>query len=104
MTGLIGSGLGATAGLREGADPLRADVDVWVAELTRLGTEQSFDAFVFWPEEETLEQVRRSSGVSASLDASTGHGRVTDTLKNNGTTELDIHATTSNGDIAARSL
>ncbi|MDN3354964.1 DUF4097 family beta strand repeat-containing protein [Actinomadura sp. DC4] len=48
--------------------------------------------------------VGAASGVSASLDASTGHGRVTNALKNNGTTELDIHATTSHGDIAARSL
>jgi alkanesulfonate monooxygenase SsuD/methylene tetrahydromethanopterin reductase-like flavin-dependent oxidoreductase (luciferase family) len=59
LPGLIGTGLGATAGLREGADPLRADADVWVAELTRLGTEQPFDAFVFWPEEETPDQIRR---------------------------------------------
>jgi hypothetical protein len=59
LPGLIETGLGATAGLREGADPLRANADVWVAELTRLGTEQPFDAFVFWPEEETPDQVRR---------------------------------------------
>jgi hypothetical protein len=32
---------------------------VWVAELTRLGAEQSFDAFVFWPQEETPDQIRR---------------------------------------------
>lgn len=48
--------------------------------------------------------VGAAAGVSASLDASTSHGRVHNALKNNGTTELDIHATTANGDITARSL
>jgi DUF4097 and DUF4098 domain-containing protein YvlB len=43
-------------------------------------------------------------GVSASLDAGTGHGRISNTLKNDGTAELDIRATTSHGDITARSL
>jgi hypothetical protein len=43
-------------------------------------------------------------GVSASLDAGTGHGRVSNALKNDGTTELDIRATTGHGDITARSL
>jgi hypothetical protein len=43
-------------------------------------------------------------GVSASLDAGTTHGRVDNTLKNNGTPELTIRATTSHGDIVARSL
>lgn len=43
-------------------------------------------------------------GVSASLDAGTGHGRVSNSLKNDGTAELDVHATTGYGDIAARSL
>ncbi|MFI7133622.1 DUF4097 family beta strand repeat-containing protein [Nonomuraea sp. NPDC050153] len=43
-------------------------------------------------------------GVSAALDAGTSHGRITNALKNDGTTELDIHATTANGDITARSL
>jgi DUF4097 and DUF4098 domain-containing protein YvlB len=45
-----------------------------------------------------------AAGVSASLDAGTGHGRVSNALKNDGTAELDIRATTSNGDITARSL
>ncbi|MFC5832799.1 DUF4097 family beta strand repeat-containing protein [Nonomuraea insulae] len=45
-----------------------------------------------------------AGGVSAALDAGTSHGRITNALKNDGTTELDIHATTSNGDITARSL
>jgi hypothetical protein len=45
-----------------------------------------------------------AAGVSAALDAGTGHGRISNTLKNDGTTELDIRATTSHGDITARSL
>jgi hypothetical protein len=43
-------------------------------------------------------------GVSAALDASTAYGRISNGLKNDGTAELDIHATTSYGDIVARSL
>ncbi|MFI6599253.1 DUF4097 family beta strand repeat-containing protein [Nonomuraea sp. NPDC050536] len=45
-----------------------------------------------------------AGGVSASLDAGTSYGRITNALKNDGTAELDIHATTSSGDITARSL
>ena len=48
--------------------------------------------------------VGAAAGVSASLDAGTGHGRITNALKNDGTAELDVHATTMHGDIAARSL
>ncbi|WP_067136519.1 DUF4097 family beta strand repeat-containing protein [Microtetraspora malaysiensis] len=48
--------------------------------------------------------VGAAAGVSASLDAGTTHGRITNALKNDGTAELEIHATTSNGDITARSL
>ena len=48
--------------------------------------------------------VTAATGVSASLDAATTHGRVSNSLKNNGIAELDIHATTSDGDITARSL
>ncbi|MFI6057964.1 DUF4097 family beta strand repeat-containing protein [Streptomyces sp. NPDC051286] len=48
--------------------------------------------------------VGAAAGVSASLDAGTTHGRISNDLKNDGTAELDIHATTSQGDIAARSL
>lgn len=44
------------------------------------------------------------AGVSAALDAETGYGRVTNSLKNDGSTELAIRATTSRGDITARSL
>ncbi|AJC53707.1 DUF4097 family beta strand repeat-containing protein [Streptomyces sp. 769] len=45
-----------------------------------------------------------AAGISAALDASTSHGRINNALRNNGTTELDITATTPNGDITARSL
>jgi hypothetical protein len=45
-----------------------------------------------------------AAGVSAALEAGTSHGRIDNALKNNGTTELDIRATTSHGDITARSL
>jgi DUF4097 and DUF4098 domain-containing protein YvlB len=48
--------------------------------------------------------VGAAAGVSASLDAGTGYGRISNALKNDGTAELDIHATTSHGDIVARSL
>ncbi|MFD5254816.1 DUF4097 family beta strand repeat-containing protein [Streptomyces bobili] len=48
--------------------------------------------------------IAAATGVSAALDAGTGHGRVSNALKNDGATELDIRATTSHGDIAARSL
>ncbi|GAA3708984.1 DUF4097 family beta strand repeat-containing protein [Nonomuraea antimicrobica] len=47
--------------------------------------------------------ITAAGGVSAALDAGTSHGRITNALKNDGTAELDIHATTSNGDITARS-
>jgi hypothetical protein len=44
-------------------------------------------------------------GVSASLDAGTGYGRIHNSLKNTaGTPDLNIQATTGHGDITARSL
>ena len=43
-------------------------------------------------------------GASASLDAGTGYGRISNTLRNDGTADLTIHATTQHGDITARSL
>ncbi|MFJ9343356.1 DUF4097 family beta strand repeat-containing protein [Streptomyces sp. NPDC101733] len=44
-------------------------------------------------------------GVSAALDAGTGYGRIHNALKNSdGVADLTIHATTSYGDITARSL
>ncbi|MFC1441752.1 DUF4097 family beta strand repeat-containing protein [Streptacidiphilus sp. N1-10] len=48
--------------------------------------------------------VGAAPGVSAALDAGTGYGRVSNALKNDGSTELRIHATTPQGDISARSL
>ncbi|MYV41044.1 DUF4097 family beta strand repeat protein [Streptomyces sp. SID1328] len=45
-----------------------------------------------------------AAGVSAALDAAAGHGRVSHALKNDGTPELDIRATSAKGDITARSL
>ncbi len=47
--------------------------------------------------------VAAAPGVSAALDASTSYGRVSNALKNDGTAELDIEATTAKGDITARS-
>jgi hypothetical protein len=48
--------------------------------------------------------VGAAPGVSATLDAGTSRGRISNALKNDGTAELDIRATTSDGDITARSL
>jgi hypothetical protein len=48
--------------------------------------------------------VAASAGVSAALDAGTDYGRINNALKNDGTAELDIRATTSHGDITASSL
>jgi hypothetical protein len=47
--------------------------------------------------------ITAAAGVSAALDAGTGYGRIRNALKNDGTAELDIRATTSHGDITARS-
>ena len=48
--------------------------------------------------------VAAAPGVSASLDAGTTSGRITNTLHNTDGAQLDIHATTNHGDIVARSL
>lgn len=48
--------------------------------------------------------VGAATGISAALDASTSYGRINNTLKNDGTTALNIRATTSHGDITAHSL
>ncbi|MFE9966068.1 DUF4097 family beta strand repeat-containing protein [Streptomyces sp. NPDC005525] len=45
-----------------------------------------------------------AASVSATLDAGTDYGRVSNSLKNDGAAELDIRAATSHGDITARSL
>jgi DUF4097 and DUF4098 domain-containing protein YvlB len=49
-------------------------------------------------------EVCAAPGVSAALDAGTSYGRISNALKNDGATQLDIHATTTYGDITARSL
>ncbi|GGP53387.1 DUF4097 family beta strand repeat-containing protein [Saccharothrix coeruleofusca] len=51
-------------------------------------------------------RVGAATGVSASLDAGTGHGRIHNSLTNTGgaAPQLAIHATTAHGDITARSL
>jgi hypothetical protein len=46
--------------------------------------------------------VDAAAGVSASLDAGTDHGRISNSLRNAGDVELDIHATTAYGNITAR--
>ena len=48
--------------------------------------------------------VAAAVGLSAVLDAGTSYGRISNALKNDGTADLDIRATTSRGDITARSL
>ncbi|MFD9703440.1 DUF4097 family beta strand repeat-containing protein [Lentzea sp. NPDC059081] len=45
-----------------------------------------------------------ATALSASLDAGTTYGRVHNSLKNDGTAALHIHATTAYGDITARGL
>ncbi|MCG3043292.1 DUF4097 domain-containing protein [Streptomyces sp. S1A] len=47
--------------------------------------------------------IAAAAGVPAALDAGTTYGRVSNALKNDGTAELDIRATTSHGDITAHS-
>jgi DUF4097 and DUF4098 domain-containing protein YvlB len=49
-------------------------------------------------------EVTAAQGVSASLDAGTSHGRISNSLHNTGTPGLTIHATTAYGDITARGL
>ncbi|MFD3523889.1 LLM class flavin-dependent oxidoreductase [Streptomyces sp. NPDC058653] len=41
----------------EGNDPVRGDARQWTELLVRLGTEQPFTGFVFWPEEQSVAQV-----------------------------------------------
>lgn len=48
--------------------------------------------------------VAAAAGVSAVMNAGTSHGRISNTLKNDGAAALSIHATTTLGDISARSL
>lgn len=48
--------------------------------------------------------VGAAPGVSASLDAGTSHGRISNALASTGAAELVIRATTAYGDVTARSL
>jgi DUF4097 and DUF4098 domain-containing protein YvlB len=48
--------------------------------------------------------VGAAAGVSAALDAGISYGRIDNRLRNDGTVELDIHASTEYGDITAHSL
>jgi hypothetical protein len=48
--------------------------------------------------------VAAARGVSASLDAETGYGHIHNSLRNTGTSDLSLHASTTYGDITARSL
>ncbi|MFJ1702466.1 DUF4097 family beta strand repeat-containing protein [Kitasatospora sp. NPDC088346] len=49
--------------------------------------------------------VGAAPGISASLDAGTGYGRIHNALRNaGGAADLTIHATTAHGDITARSI
>ncbi|MFD0270444.1 DUF4097 family beta strand repeat-containing protein [Streptomyces sp. NPDC127106] len=48
--------------------------------------------------------IAAAPGASATLDAGTGYGRINNGLKNDGTADLDIRATTTHGDVTARSL
>jgi hypothetical protein len=49
-------------------------------------------------------KVAVAAGLSASLDAGTSYGRIHNSLKNNGTPDVAIRATTAYGDITASSL
>jgi hypothetical protein len=49
-------------------------------------------------------RVGAATGVAATLDAGTSSGRISNSLKNDGAATLEIHATTSYGDITAHSL
>jgi alkanesulfonate monooxygenase SsuD/methylene tetrahydromethanopterin reductase-like flavin-dependent oxidoreductase (luciferase family) len=42
-----------------GAAPIRGNAGQWAELLTRLATEQPYTSFVFWPEEQTIDQVTR---------------------------------------------
>ena len=48
--------------------------------------------------------INAAPSVSATLNASTSYGRVTNSLRNDGNAQLDIRATTSLGSITAQSL
>ena len=87
-----------SVGRLDGAAEIRtARGDIRIAEAVR-GT-------VVLRTEAGAISVGAAAGVSASLDAGTTYGRIHNALKNTGgTAGLNIHATTAQGDITARSL
>jgi alkanesulfonate monooxygenase SsuD/methylene tetrahydromethanopterin reductase-like flavin-dependent oxidoreductase (luciferase family) len=58
IVGTLTHGAGSVPEL-VGADPVRAGVSGWTDLLTRLGEEQGFTGFIFWPERSDAEQIRR---------------------------------------------
>lgn len=48
--------------LDDGAAPVRGTAGQWAEVLARLGTEQPFTSFVFWPEQETTGQIAAFAG------------------------------------------
>jgi alkanesulfonate monooxygenase SsuD/methylene tetrahydromethanopterin reductase-like flavin-dependent oxidoreductase (luciferase family) len=42
-----------------GAEPIRANASQWASILARLAREQRFDTFIFWPEHQSVDQIRR---------------------------------------------
>ncbi len=45
--------------VESGAEPVRGNAEQWAEFLTSLATEQPFTSFVFWPEEQSVDQVTR---------------------------------------------
>lgn len=49
--------------------PLTGPEDQWIDELTSLTLEHGFDSYVFWPEGDPIEQVRRFTDVAEQVRA-----------------------------------
>lgn len=47
------------ADARHGAEPIRGTARQWAELIARLATEQPFRAYIFWPEQQTAEQIER---------------------------------------------
>ena len=57
------------ASARAGDAPVRANADQWAGLIERLATEQPFTTFVFWPEDQNVDQVTRfATDVAARFD------------------------------------
>ncbi|MFJ9041529.1 DUF4097 family beta strand repeat-containing protein [Streptomyces sp. NPDC102406] len=111
-------GARATVALDETADTRLtvADGDLSVARLTGPGelraqkgdltVAEATKGLLTLHTESGRISVGAAPGVSASLDARTAYGRITNTLRNSdgAAAGLTIHATTSHGDITARGL